>query len=59
MATIKEYLELKEALYTAYNYAKQNDGEKYERYRASLIILVLSIEWKIRELSRLGDKTLT
>ena len=55
MASIKEYLELREALHTAYNYAKHTQNERDERYRASLIILVLSIEWKIRELSRIGD----
>lgn len=57
MANIKEYLQLKEALYTAYANAKQNDSEEFERYRASLIILVLKTEWRIRELSRLSDKT--
>lgn len=58
MASIKEYLELREALHTAYNYAKHTQNERDERYRASLILLLMSTEYRIRELSRIGDKTL-
>ena len=56
MATIKEYLELREALQTAYSYAKHTQNERDERYRASLILLLMSTEYRIRELSRVGDK---
>ena len=58
MANIKEYLELREALQTAYNYAKHTQNERDERYKASIILLLMSTEYRIRELSRIGDKTL-